>query len=841
MRSLLGRLDQSHFKQGNSMPRATIDYGIDLGTTNSAIAVLQGTTSDVIPNNVGNEITPSAVFFGKNGQEYVGQIAKDRQKDERVASDVCIEFKRRMGTDHLYEFKSGTRAMRPEEVSACVLINLRGDVRQKLGEDVQAAVITVPAAFEARQCAATKMAGELAGFSQCALLQEPVAAALAYGFQADVAKEYWLVYDFGGGTFDAAVIKAEDGSISVVNHGGNNYLGGSDIDWAILDQLVIPMLKTNFNLPELKRGNRKWITQIAILKNAIETAKISLSRSDTAYPVECKFKDAAGSEIEIEFELTRAALIRIAEPIVLKSVEICKSVLSARNLSPRSIEKVILVGGPTLAPYFREMLQSSLGIRLDHSINALTVVAKGAAVFAGTQRIQGNSVPVARPGQFDIQLTYDPIGADADPTVSGRVSVPSSASVAGFTVEFVHQVTGWTSGLVRLRADGRFRTKLVAEKGGQNIYAIRLVDNMGAEQASVPDSISYTIGVTINEQALVNSVAVARANNEADVFFSRGAPLPARARRTYHSTHLLARGSSESILNIPVVEGEESRADRNRLLGKLVISGTQARHDVPAGAEIEVSVDIDTSRIIRVKAYVPILDEEFEASIVYNGLSPSHQQLMVDHNAEVSRFASLRDKAIDAVDESGTELLDELGDLDEMKTLIDLAEGVPEAAEQAQQQLLALMVKLDRVEDALEWPALVARAREAVDELDANCREHGDAESRGRVRQIRMQVTEAIEQNRAEHLRRMLADVNNLNHEILSSLPEYWVGLFRVLVNKLDQWGDHEAAQHCIGQGHEAISQGNVEGVRNAVTQLFGLLPGEKAKEIERGYQSGVN
>lgn len=113
------------------------------------------------------------------------------------------------------------------------------------------------------------------------------------------------------------------------------------------------------------------------------------------------------------------------------------------------------------------------------ALTALTVVAKGAAVFAGTQRIQGNSVPVARPGQFDIQLTYDPIGADADPTVSGRVSVPSSASVAGFTVEFVHQVTGWTSGLVRLRADGRFRTKLVAEKGGQNIYAIRLVDNMG--------------------------------------------------------------------------------------------------------------------------------------------------------------------------------------------------------------------------------------------------------------------------------------------------------------------------------------------------------------------------
>ena len=284
------------------MSRTTIDYGIDLGTTNSSIAVLRGSISDVIPNNVGNEITASAVFFGRDGQEYVGQKAKDRQKDDRAAGDVCIEFKRRMGTDHLYEFKSAARVMRPEEVSAQVLISLRGDVQQKLGEDVQAAVITVPAAFEARQCVATKRAGELAGFTQCALLQEPVAAALAYGFQADVTREYWLVYDFGGGTFDAAVMKAEDGSISVVNNNGDNFLGGSDIDWAVLDQLVIPALKTEFNLPEFRRGNKAWTTAIARLKYAIEDAKIRLSRSDTAYLEDCKFKDAGGREIDVEFK-----------------------------------------------------------------------------------------------------------------------------------------------------------------------------------------------------------------------------------------------------------------------------------------------------------------------------------------------------------------------------------------------------------------------------------------------------------------------------------------------------------------------------------------------------------
>jgi len=207
------------------MSRTTIDFGIDLGTTNSAIAVLRGTVTDIIKNNLDNDITPSAVFIDKRGQIQVGQRAKNRQEDQNSGDDVYLEFKRRMGTDHKYEFKTAGRTMKPEELSAEVLKSLRGDVQQRLGEDVQACAITVPAAFEMRQCDATKRAGELAGFLQCPLLMEPTAAALAYGFQLDVTKEYWLVYDFGGGTFDACLMKAEDGSINIVNHGGDNYLG----------------------------------------------------------------------------------------------------------------------------------------------------------------------------------------------------------------------------------------------------------------------------------------------------------------------------------------------------------------------------------------------------------------------------------------------------------------------------------------------------------------------------------------------------------------------------------------------------------------------------------------
>ena len=244
-----------------------------------------------------------------------------------------------MGTDHKYEFKTSGRAMKPEELSAEVLKSLRGDVQQKLGEDIHAAVITVPAVFEQQQCAATKKAGELAGFSPCPLLQEPVAASLAYGFQADMTKEYWFIYDFGGGTFDAAIMKAEEGSIIVVNHGGDNRLGGSDIDWAIVERLIVPELVDNYDLPDFSRGNKKWRTALAKIKRAAEDAKIRLSRRGQAIIEICRIKDAHGEEFEVDFTLTRDALINVAEPFIMRSVEICKHVIAGKESQPKCDRK----------------------------------------------------------------------------------------------------------------------------------------------------------------------------------------------------------------------------------------------------------------------------------------------------------------------------------------------------------------------------------------------------------------------------------------------------------------------------------------------------------------------
>jgi molecular chaperone DnaK len=832
------------------MSRTTIDFGIDLGTTNSAIAVLRGTVTDIIKNNLDNEITPSAVFIGKRGM-YVGQSAKQQMENEQSADDVYTEFKRRMGTDHKYEFKTAGRVMRPEEISAEVLKSLRGDVQQRLGEDIQSTVITVPAIFEQKQCAATIKAGELAGFLQCPLLQEPVAAALAYGFQAEVVKEYWLVYDFGGGTFDTAIIKAEDGNIGVVNHGGDNYLGGSDIDWAIVDQLIIPELTANFNLPGFSRSNsKKWRTAFAVVKRAVEDAKIQLSRSETAYLEGCRFKDADGKDIEVDFKLTRKALIGVAEPIIMRSVDICKRVMKEKNLAPNAIAKVILVGGPTLAPYFRDILHANLGIQLDHSADPLTVVAKGAAIFAGTQRVVSSAAAKPKAGQFSVNLKYKNMGPDTDPEVRGEVSSADDAPLDGMTIEFVNrtpeakELIGWRSGKTPLKAGGKFKVQLQAEKGVRNTYGIELLDSTGRSQTIIPDTVVYTVtggaGV-ISEQPFCNDISVALANNEKEIFFKKGDAYPAEHKfRGFKTSHTLHKGESGAMLRIPVVEGSEEKADWNLKLGELVISGTQIRCDVPAGSDIEVTLHARGPGSLRAKAYIDIIDEEFEVVIDYNEKKLDVRQLRQQYDAEVKRLDSLSDKANETDDDNASGLLKHVPDMEELDTLLDVAKGDPDSAQKAEKRLLELRIQLDKVEDILKWPALVAEANTALDDLDTLIEQHGKGDHQERAEKLREQVDGLIEQKRTEPLRKKMEQVTDLHREILFAQPGFWVGLFNSLVDDLDKMKDPDAAARLINQGRQFISKGNVQGLRNVDFQLIALLPRDVAEAIQRGYQSGL-
>jgi molecular chaperone DnaK len=820
------------------MKRTTIDFGIDLGTTNSAVAVLNGVTTEIIKNNDNADVTPSAVSINRKGAAFVGLRAKNFIYDN--LDDTQIQFKRLMGTDHSYQFKSSGQKRTPEELSAEVLKSLRADVQQRTGETLEACVITVPAAFQLNQCDATRKAAKLAGLKQSPLLQEPVAAALACGFQADDEKAYWLVYDFGGGTFDAAVIKAEEGTIHVVNHGGHNFLGGSDIDWAFVEQVLVPLVLEQVSLKEFTRGNKQWQSAFAKLKHFAEIAKIELSRNERTTLQTCKFKDQDGDDIEFECELTRADLIKVAEPVIARSVEICKSVLREKRLGPEAIEKVILVGGPTLAPYFRELLGTSLGIPLDYTVDPLTVVARGAAIFAGTQRFDRTlSAPVAA-GEYSIDLKHKPVGMDSAPMVGGKVSGQSTNDFTGFVLELFNTKTQWRSGKIPLRSDGIFLLNLHAERGERNTFAIELFDPSGRQQKTQPDILTYTMGAVVDEQSLPNSVGLSLANNEYDRLFEKGRGLPIRVSRDYRTAHTLRQGQTGEFLRIPVIEGELERADRNHLVGFLEIEAKNIRRDLPAGSEVQVTLVMDESRLIAVKAYVPLLDEDFEKELDPQKENPKAQVLKEEYNAEMKRFAETKEKAgADGVEDL-VQRVEASPLIGEVKASVDAAQSDPEAAAKCEQQLLELKLKLDEVADALEWPALVAEVRDWLKHLDSVADEHGSKTQRDKSVQLREQTQDLIANRHTDRLRKKLEQIQQLFWEIVSAQPGFWVDQFRWLESQKDRVSDPSRGMRLLDQGRQCIDKNNLVGLKNVVRQLWDLLPPEVVETAPRGYRSGI-
>ena len=821
--------------------RTTIDYGIDLGTTNSAIAVLQGVTMEIIKNNADADITPSAVSIDKRGAVQVGQRAKNRIID--APDDAYVEFKRRMGSEHVYHFKSSGQSHRPEDLSAEVLKSLRADVQQRRGESVEACVITVPAAFELHQCAATRKAAQLAGFKESPLLQEPVAAALACGFQADKQKAYWLVYDFGGGTFDAAIIKAEEGTIHVVNHGGDNFLGGSDIDWVIVEQVLAPRLLAEFPLPDFTRGNPAWRAVFAKLKRAAEIAKIDLSRGERATLESCKFANNGSGELEFECELTRAEVVKAAEPVIRRSVEICKRVLKEKNLSKEAIEKVILVGGPTLAPYFREMLASELGIPLDYSADPLTVVARGAAVFAGTQRLNLRAATPVAADEFSVDLKHKPVGMDSAPMVGGKISGAATKDFTGFILELVNPKTQWRSGKIAVRPDGVFMASLHAERGERNVFALELFDAGGQKRKVNPDSLTYTIGAVVEEQPLINSMGIALANNEYDRFFEKGRGLPLRTTRVYRTINSIRQGQSGELLKIPIIEGENEAGDRNRLIDYLKISATEIRRDLPANSEVEVTLSIDTSRLIRAKAYVPLLDEEFDATIDLKRSDPNPGLLSEECEAEVNRLQALRAKAREASGESADELLEELDAsqlLQEIKQSLASAKGDPDAAAKCEKRLLELKLKLDATTDALEWPALVVRARNLETQVRSLLAQHSTPATERKGAELFGEVQQVIAEKRLERLRRKIEQMKGLYTEIVWENPSFWTGYFTHLEQHRRQMREAALAEQLLNQGRAFLDHNNLPGLRQVALQLQSLLPPDVLDAVDRGFQSGL-
>jgi molecular chaperone DnaK len=841
------------------MARTTIDFGIDLGTTNSSIAKLNGTETEVIKNNEGSEYTPSVVWADKNKRLIVGRPAY-----ERLVSDpdnAFSEFKTQMGTSTEYLFARNEQRMKPEDMSCEVLKSLKANVLQRTGEDLQAAVITVPAAFELPQNNATKCAAQLAGITSAPLLQEPIAAAMAYGFQSETEKAHWLVYDFGGGTFDAAIIQVRDGLIRPVNHSGDNHLGGKLIDWAIVDEILVPALVSQFSLSNFNRGNVKWRAAFAKLKLAAEAAKIRLSHYDSA-EVSFDFlcNDDNGKVIEFDFDLHRSDIERLAEPFILRSINICKKALAEKKLASGNIEKVLLVGGPSLMPYLRERLldeHEGLGVPLEFRIDPLTVVARGAAIFAGTQRLEASNAQRDSfsdkesqvSGQYYLEVEYEPIGADLDPQVGGRVSASEGESLSGFTIEFVNDEArpAWRSGKIALATNGGFVTTLLAERGKRNNFHIELFDATGTQCEIEPNNIHYTVGQTITGQPLTHNISIALANNKTDIFFEKGMPLPGRKTMTVKTAYDVRREQANEKIKIPVVEGENEKANRNPKIGHLEIPASKLKRDILAGSEIEVTLEMDASRIVTLEAYLPMLDQEFEATLNFDDYvkeAKNPDKLYEDFEYEKKRLIKFEKKAWEIDHTHAQKLIKEIqaeGIEHQFEKFIIAASADANAASGCHDCLLKLRAKLGAVEDLLEWPLLVSAAEDQMKETRRVVAQHGNDKDKQILIELERETRQAIESRDTDILRRKNDDLWRISSGIHWRQPDWVVDSFYYIEGRKATMSNSVAAERLIYQGRLAIDAGDLPRVRETLRELCNLLPNDEREEAEKkGYSSTV-
>ena len=390
--------------------------GIDLGTTNSCVAVMEGGEAVVIPNAEGARTTPSVVAFAKTGERMVGQVAKRQAitNPDRTISSI----KREMGSD--YKVNIDNKAYTPQEISAMVLQKLKSDAEAYLGQTVTEAVITVPAYFTDAQRQATKDAGRIAGLDVKRIINEPTAAALAYGLDKEKADQKIMVYDLGGGTFDVSVLEIGDGVIEVLATAGNNRLGGDDFDACITKYLVDEFKKTEgIDLSTDKVAMQR-------LREAAEKAKVELSGVTTSnINLPYITADATGPK-HLDVTLTRAKFNELTHHLVEKTVGPVKQALSDSGLKPSDISKVLLVGGSSRIPAVQEMVKTLIGKEGFKGINPDECVAIGAAIQGGV--LGGDVEGILLLDVTPLSLGIETLGGVCTKLIERNTTIPTKKS-----------------------------------------------------------------------------------------------------------------------------------------------------------------------------------------------------------------------------------------------------------------------------------------------------------------------------------------------------------------------------------------------------------------------------
>ncbi len=844
--------------------RTKIDYGIDLGTTNSAIARIENGIPKIKRTDNSMDTMPSCISITTKKDFLLGQSALGKLKTDRAnalkhfrkeKSNTYIEFKRTMGNDAKFPSSNMGKDFTSEELSAEVLMKLKSFITDEV---VKSIVITVPAKFTMVQKDATVKAGKLAGFEHIELLQEPIAASMAYGLDADNKDGMWLVYDFGGGTFDAALIKIEDGIMKVVDTEGDNWLGGKNLDEAIVDQIILPYMVKTFAINDIVKD----VVKKDILRDAVkiyaEECKIQMSFKDNHNILtdlgDLPFEDENGEEPYIDIDVNQLMMEDTFAPIFQKSIDICRDLLKRNNLKGSQLTTLLLVGGPTYSPILRKMLKEQITDKINTSIDPMTSVASGAALFASTISVSDEVMEQSRDTtKLQLDIKHEATTVEEEEMVNIKILKEKTEGTISDKV-FADVVRGdkaWSSGKKQISEKATL-VDVQLNMGASNNFEVILYDEQGNKLECQPNSFNILQGINPAQATLPYhiSIEITDRTQGKDLLtaikgLDKNLTLPATAVTKGLKTQKDIRpGISSDEIIIPIYQGdyyaEGTTAIHSTHINDVRISGEDLPSLLPAGSEVEITLKVDRSEQMTVSIFFPYLNHTEQQTVeIIQGKSVSKEWL----ENEIKKARKTAKKLQE--EDNSKEVVKIISNINVIAEQLEHKGGADSGKLEVQDNLLKELRALDKLDCETEWPKVEKELKENFYDLEELLDKVKSNDDEGNLKMVtieahmeefKVKIEQIIKEKSIIHAKELIEEIDSLDFNIRDILagPQMDISMINNINSNFSStnWKDSTKARTLLNQAIQSINNGNVSNLRPILIQILDVMDRDDAEKL---------